>query len=516
MSARNIPTDIVRRKLIMKYHAQYTNMWDAWFLNVDGKTHAFHLQIPEKDCPLTYEDMWSFGHAVSDDLLHWSQCPNVLPPLRNDDNTKDYHFKFTGCAAEKDGKYYLFYTMRDKEGTNQRIGVAISDDAYNWTLYDKNPVIEPDPDIFIGYTLRKCDWGIVDCRDLAVVKNPEDGLYYGYFATAADVGRLSPVGVIAVAVSKDLLNWEKQAIVYTPRSNGVIEVPDVYFMDGKWYLTMLTGNHYYGRGATDDEYVTTCTIYAVADNPYGPFIEPEDNILIGGIQKSGFTCRTIEKDGKRYLMYVDRAHGGETLSLPKEVRVSGDKGELGVYWAKIVEKLRKEQLIAQNKLPEIKELPHTSFAWKTLGGTYKKDNNKYIAQTEAFSWQAAGFGICAKSLEYNVDIVLNGAKAAGLWISSREGDKCHNYVFMLEPDKQRVFLTKFYDFEYYAARKYPFEQNKTYSLKLLIIEGVCELYVNEKLLLQCGLEIYEENCAGLFCDRGQAEFENISLYSLEG
>lgn len=289
----------------------------------------------------------------------------------------------------------------------------------------------------------------------------------------------------------------------------------MYCIDGKWYLTMLTGSHYYGRAATEDEYVTNCTIYAVADNPLGPFIEPKDNIFIGGIHKSGFTCRTLEKDWKRYLIYVDGAFGGETLSLPKEVRVIGDKGELGVYWAKIMEKLRKEQLIAPNILPQIIELPHTSFAWKTLGGTYKNDSQKYIAQTEAFSWQAAGFGICTRSLEYNVDITLKDAKAAGLWISSREGDKVYNYIFMIEPNKQRVFLSKFYDFEYYAARKYPFEQNKTYSLKLVMLEGVCELYVNEKLLLQCGLEIFDNNYARLFCDRGQSAFENISLYSLE-
>ena len=78
-----------------------------------------------------------------------------------------------------------------------------------------------------------------------------------------------------------------------------------------------------------------------------------------------------------------------------------------------------------------------------------------------------------------------------------------------------MFLTKFCDFEYYAARKYPFEQSKTYRLKLVMMEGICELYVNEKLLLQCGLEIFENNYAGLFCDRGQCEFENISLFSLE-
>jgi len=35
------------------------------------------------------------------------------------------------------------------------------------------------------------------------------------------------------------------------------------------------------------------------------------------------------------------------------------------------------------------------------------------------------------------------------------------------------------------------------------------------LLLQCGMKALAVNHAGLFCDRGNAEFENISLYALE-
>lgn len=499
---------------ILKYHADQTKMWDAWFLNINGQIHAFHLQMPMDDCTLPYEDSWSVGHAVSDDMLHWCQCANILPPLRDDSNPLDYGSKFTGCAYQKDDKFYFYYTMRDRDFHSQRIGLALSDNAFDWTIYNNNPVLEPDPSVFIGYGERKCDWGIVDCRDMIVISNPVDGLYYGYFAAAADIGRLSPIGVIAVATSKDLINWENQQIAYTPASNGVVEVPDVYQIDDKWYMTILTGNSYCGRSATRDEYVTNCTVYAVADNPSGPFIEPENNIFIGGVAKSGFTCRTVVKNNKRYLMYVDRPFGVETLSLPKEVRVD-ERGCLGVYWSDLVEKLRTNELIAKDCLPTIKELPNTSFAWKTLGGIFTKNGPGYIAKTEKASWQAAGFGIGARNIEYNADITLIDANGAGFWIASRGNGVCHNYVFMLENNLQRVFLTEFYGFDYIAARKYPVIQNITYSIKLIMIEGVCELYINGQLLLQCGLEMFDNNFAGLFCDRGQAEFKNISLYSLD-
>lgn len=84
----------------MKYHAQQTSMWDAWYLNVKGRIHAFHLQNPLKDCTLPETTACCVGHAVSDGLLHWQQCAGVLPPLKDDANPQDYHAKFTGGAAE--------------------------------------------------------------------------------------------------------------------------------------------------------------------------------------------------------------------------------------------------------------------------------------------------------------------------------------------------------------------------------------------------------------------------------
>jgi Predicted glycosylase len=178
--------------------------------------------------------------------------------------------------------------MRDKERGSQRLGATISEDFIDFRLYERNPVIVPDDRILIGYeNLQKYDWNIVDCRDLVTVECMEDGLYYGYFAAAADVGRAHPVGVIAVAVSGDLLDWRDQSIVYIPRQNGVIEVPDVYEINGRWYLTMLNGTNYLGRFCGNDEYAICCTTYAVADNPGGPFVDLEYNILISGNAASG-------------------------------------------------------------------------------------------------------------------------------------------------------------------------------------------------------------------------------------
>ena len=72
------------------------------FIYFKGRYHLFYQHFP-------YAPMWGtmyWGHAVSDDLVHWSHEKIALFP------TKDYDRNgvFSGSAVEKDGKMYLYYT----------------------------------------------------------------------------------------------------------------------------------------------------------------------------------------------------------------------------------------------------------------------------------------------------------------------------------------------------------------------------------------------------------------------
>ena len=91
----------------MRYQADGTQMWDGWFLNVEDRVHLFHMQVPPaKGTVLPEREHQAVGHAYTDDLVHWTQCPRLLHPLY-DEAPMDYHQKFTGCAAQKDGTYYV-------------------------------------------------------------------------------------------------------------------------------------------------------------------------------------------------------------------------------------------------------------------------------------------------------------------------------------------------------------------------------------------------------------------------
>ena len=70
-----------------------------------GKYHFFYQYNP-------YHGFWEnmhWGHAVSEDMLHWEYLPPALAPSEEYED----HLKggcFSGSAIEHEGKLYLMYT----------------------------------------------------------------------------------------------------------------------------------------------------------------------------------------------------------------------------------------------------------------------------------------------------------------------------------------------------------------------------------------------------------------------
>ena len=490
-----------------RYHGPHTDMWDGWLVpGPQGKLHLFHLQMPIPGESLSDREANAVGHAVSEDGLHWEWVGPVLPPLWDEANPMDFHPKYTGCAVEKDGRCYLFYTMRDREAANQRIGVALSDDWVTFTPWEGNPVLCPDDSLLLGYdSVKNHEWGIVDCRDMLILFDEDSRRYLGYFAAAADVGRPHSVGVIAMAESDDLLHWDSQRIVYTPRQNGMIEVPDVFCMDGKWFLTFLAGPSYAGRSLALDDTVKNGTFYAVADSPRGPFREGADNLLIGGKSQSGFSCRSVLLNGNRMLYYTDRTPYGCRYALPKALRLNGD-GNLRACYSSLLENLR------QRELPQTAELTllPNSFAWKTYGGAVARTAGGFRVTTTEWDYQVAAAKTEAAALELRAAVTVD-AVGGGFYFS----DGTHRYLLSLEPGEERLLLAALYDFSPVTARRYPFLRHSTYDLRILLMDGTLEVYVQEELLLQGGVELDAVTEWGVFADRGETLMEEIELYELE-
>ena len=502
-----------------KYSDRAAVTWDAWFVNRGNTTHMFYLQNgPLAPCGDARQG-WAVGHATSDNGIDWTPMESVLPPLFDDRNPMDFHSKFTGCAVNRDDVCYLFYTMRDRERGSQRIGVAISHDWEHFEPWEGNPVVVNSPTpipvsgggtgTLIGYeNLPDYDWNIVDCRDFIVVEEGEG--YVGYWAAAADLGGECPVGVIAMARSRDLLHWEDQRIVYTVDHHGVLEVPDVFCMDGTWVLTCLSGMNYSGRAVTSDIYASNATIVAYADSCEGPFKEPaQGNILLAGPVQSGFTCRSVLRDGRRYLYYIDRAAGKNGVSLPKELCLVN--GALQAYYCTSLDARCLPPLPQSDYARE-----QNSFAWKTYGGeaslcadgtlmltTAPKD---YHAVSRAMPPEIAEEG----SAMLSATVCVTG-EGGGLFLRTAG---CP-YLLLLEPAWGRIALWKLYSFESIAVRSYPVQAGKAYRLRCTLIDGVIELYVDDVLVLQCGLPTQPLTHLGFAADRGTLTATQISVCGME-
>ena len=179
-----------------------------------GAYHLFYQYNPEA---AAFGRM-HWGHAKSDDLVHWQDLPLALAPSSD---SPDADGCWSGYAVDNDGTPSIIYT--GVRGDAQRPCVATGDDdLVNWTKYAGNPVIAEPP-------LP----GMRDFRDHSVWR--EDGLWYQVIgSTIAGTG-----GVALLYRSRDLLQWEYVQPLFAGDSSAsgeIWECPDFFPLDGRHLL----------------------------------------------------------------------------------------------------------------------------------------------------------------------------------------------------------------------------------------------------------------------------------------
>ncbi len=503
----------------MKYRGTYYNMWDAWYVNDDDRTvHAFHLKNHAG------ED-WNVGHAHTEDLLHFTKDADVLQALPEEKYPEDCLGKFTGCAVKKDSVCYLFYTMRDRYHS-EKIGLALSEDMEHFTEYENNPVLVPDSALFCVRPKGEK----TDCRDMHVVYDEKTELYYGYFASMAVIEGRGELGVIGVAQSTDLIHWENQKIVYIPDFNGVIEVPNVFKLEGRWYMTLMSSAEYGAKGAISDPNLTAFIFWASSDTPDGMFTCASDNIFSGSscAPNSSYACKSFVFKGKTYVMYIDRSYGGGTISLPKEVKVTD--GSIHPFYTDILERLRVGRFPSELTFTRVP----SAFAWKNVvsGELIERDGAFHVIGYPKSLQEFKANGVCAPSLEAEFEISGNFAEAgAVLYCSpSPQGDTYevedpsgliawNSYVWSahhmsFRPEEKLILADNGVANPGYC-RHFDFRAKDSWHVRIIATEGQLEVYLDDVLYIQCGLNTENHIGFGLFAFSGEAVFKNLKLYELE-
>ena len=214
-------------------------------------------------------------------------------------------------AAEKDGKYYLYFPTKDKQDIF-KIGVAISSNPAGPFKPEKNPIkgsYSMDPSVF----------------------KDDDGSYYMYFGGIWG-GQLqrwdennnytesgcetqdngipnSPAISPRIALmSDDMLNFAEEPkpiriidkngdpILTKDHDRRFFEAAWIHKKDGIYYLSYSTGNTHY-------------IVYATSDNPYGPFVY--QGIMNNPVQGWTNHHSTLEVDNKWYFFYHDTQISGK-------------------------------------------------------------------------------------------------------------------------------------------------------------------------------------------------------------
>ncbi|MCI5698826.1 MAG: glycoside hydrolase family 32 protein [Lachnospiraceae bacterium] len=292
------------------------------FSYYDGKYHLFYQYHP-------YDPYWGpmhWGHAVSEDLLHWEYLPAALAP----DQIYDMDGCFSGSAVElPDGRQLLIYTgvkrvpLADGEFRDEQTQCLAVGDGVDYEKYEKNPVLDKK-DIPEGCSEA-------DFRDPKVWKN-EDGTYSCAIANLAE----DKSGQILLYTSHNGFDWEYKCVLCSNRNRfGLMwECPDFFELDGKWVLLtspqdMLPEGFEYHNGNG------TLCLMGDYDKETDTFTEQHDQAIDYGIDF--YAPQTVlTPDGRRIMIAwmqnwdTSRLHSKETrwfgqMTIPRELSVKNGR-----------------------------------------------------------------------------------------------------------------------------------------------------------------------------------------------
>ncbi|HLI91584.1 MAG TPA: hypothetical protein VKV37_23055 [Ktedonobacteraceae bacterium] len=252
-------------------------LWDFWLVTPhewsDARElyHLFYLQAPRtlRDPELRHSTS-TIGHAVSPDLRHWEPCGTALEAGRP--GSWDDRVIWTGSVIVRDDLAYLFYTAtcQAERGLVQRIGLAISSDLTHWERHPGNPLLEVDTRWYEAQSAEQLEaqtW-----RDPYVVYAAGEKTYYMFLAARVNSGPFDGRGVIGLARSTNLLNWEVLPPVNVAGDFTEMEVPQVVALNGRYYLLFCTARHASARLLRTGSAGWSGTHYLVASSLTGPYV----------------------------------------------------------------------------------------------------------------------------------------------------------------------------------------------------------------------------------------------------
>ncbi|MCI8374130.1 MAG: glycoside hydrolase family 32 protein [Lachnospiraceae bacterium] len=253
-----------------------------------GEYHLFYQYHP-------YDSHWGpmhWGHAVSEDLLHWKHLPIALAP----DRDYDQDGCFSGSALTlADGRHLLMYTGVRKEvqpnGETREVQTQCiaTGDGVDYDKYAKNPVLT-SADLPEGGSR-------FDFRDPKIFQKADKtyGCVMGNCTEEKD-------GQVLLFHSPDGFSWSYERILLSnqKRFGRMWECPDFFSLDGKQVLLVSPQDMLPQELEYDNGNGTVCFI-GTYDEETGAFTEEQNQAIDYGIDFYA-PQTTLAPDGRRIMV----------------------------------------------------------------------------------------------------------------------------------------------------------------------------------------------------------------------
>lgn len=445
----------------------------------NGAYHLFYLKDYRDEAGHGKGTPWF--QLVTRDFVHFDDWGEALP--RGPQDAQDL-WVFTGSVIEHEGTFHIFYTghnslFQPQGKPVQAVLHATSPDLRTWTKDDNFAFFAP-----MGY--ERDDW-----RDPFVFWNEEAGAFWMLLAARKPDGPSRHRGCVALAASRDLIDWQVQPPFWSPDLYFTHECPDLFKIGEWWYLVYSTFS---------ERHVTH---YRMSRSLSGPWLAPANDAFDG---RAYYAAKTAGDGQRRFLFGW----------LPTRV---GEKDDGGWQWGGdlvVHEIVQDENGILSVRPPDSVRAAFTAaqnFTLRPALGAWKFDGASAAADaTSRFS--AALAGELPRTCLIETEITLApDTVSAGLLLRAA-GDLDHYTQLRLEPARQRLVFDRWPrpgDQPFMLERPLAMTPGVPIRLQVLVDDTCVVAYANDQVALSCRMYDHRAGEWGLFVTEGEALFTNLAV-----
>lgn len=444
-----------------------------------GRTHLFYQYNPYG----AFHGTIHWGHAVSDDLVHWEDLPVALAPTPGG---PDAGGCWSGSAVDNQGTPTLVYSGVFP----QSVCLATSSDGLiTWQKFPNNPVIAGPPG-----GLHSVSGG--HFRDPYVWR--ANGQWHMVMGSKID----GAGGLVLLYTSSDLVHWEYRGPILQgdiaqtqPFSTGTMwECPNLLDFGRRQALIISA------QSAAED---LMYAFYASGRFDGQQFTPDVQDILVhGGPQGAFYAPQVMRADDGRYLMWGWLKEGRSKTSFM-------EAGWAGAMSLPLVVSMEMDGKLCVEPVAELAALRTDHRRWNALD---LADGSDWLLDA------AAG-----DSLEIVAQFELSGAGEFGLTLRASPDGQEYTRLVLKSAERQVVLQrdhTSLTDDVDTAACPAPIYAtgNGTVTLHVFLDRSIIEVFVNGGLS-SVAARIYptrnDSLGLGLFSHGGPARLQSLDVWRLD-